>query len=168
MAVKKGNPIGTFITIVLVLALVAVLYYGLVMATQAGPEAADAAEKAGRSLDSESIANISYIPYDLLSEPYKEVITKTEYEDVMNQKAPNEKTLALFEKINTVENEAKLLQGACTYYCGSPDNPVKGEMKIEGIRYEVQHVIQFAPNIKNFDPEVVKWTVTIERLTYAN
>lgn len=168
MAVKKSNPIGTFFTIVLVLALAAVLYYGLVMAVSAGPAAEEAAEKAKLGIGTDTIADISYIPYEALSEPYRLTITKEEYEAVMKQTAPDEKTIELFEKINIVQNEPQLLQGACTYYCGSPENPVVGEMKIKGIKYKVSHVIQFAPNIKNFDPEVVKWTVTVERLTFAN
>lgn len=167
MAVKKSNPIGTFFTIVLVLALVGVLYYGLVMAVDAGPAAEEAADKAKLRVTSASISDISFIPYDLLSEPYKIAITKDEYEAVMNQKQPDEKTLALFEKLNNVQNEPKLLQGACTYYCGSPENPIVGEIKIKGIKYQVTQSIQFAPNVKTFDPEIVKWTVTVERTTFA-
>ena len=168
MAVKKSNPIGTFFSVVLILALVAVLYYGLVMATQAGPDAEEAADKAKLGISTETIADISHIPYDMLSEPFKTAITKEEYEEVMNQKAPDEKTVALFEKLNLVQNEPQLLQGACTYYCGSPESPIVGEMKIKGIKYKVSHSIHFAPNIKNFDPEVIKWTVEVERLTFAN
>lgn len=167
MAVKKSNPIGTFFTIVLILAIVAFLYYGLVLATQAGPAAEEAAEKAERLLTAESISNISNIPYDLLSEPYKAAITKEEYEEVMNQKKPDDKTLALFEKLGNVVNEPKFLQSAATYYCGTVENPVTGIMKVKGIEYRVTHAVEFAPNVKNFDPEIVKWTVTVERLTYA-
>ena len=167
MAVKKSNPIGTFFTIVLVLALVAVLYYGLVMAVKAGPAAEEAADEAKLRLKPDTIWDISYIPYEMLSDPYKQVITKTEYEQVMNQKGPDDKTVELFEKLALVQNEPQLLQGACTYYCGSPENPVYGEMKVKGIKYNVSHSVQIAPNIKTFEPEVVKWTVTVEKATFA-
>lgn len=167
MAVKKSNPIGTLFTIIVVLAIAAALYYGLVMATQAGPAAQEAADKAEMRLTSEDITNISYIPYSMLSEAYKTAITEAEYNEVMTLTAPSEKTIALYEKLNAVENKPQLLQGAATYYCGSPENPIVGIMKIKGIEYEVSHAVEFAPNVKTFEPEVIKWTVTVERLTYA-
>ncbi len=85
----------------------------------------------------------------------------------MNQEKPDEKTIELFEKLNRVYNEPKFLQGAAIYYCGTEEKPVTGIMKIKGIEYEVKHSISFAPHVKNFDPEIVKWTVTVERITFA-
>ena len=167
MAVKKSNPIGTFFTILLVLAIAAVLYYGLVMATQAGPAAQEAAEKAEMYITPDSISNIKCIPYSMLSEPYKAAVTEDEYNKVFQQKEPDESTLELFEKLNKVVNEPQLLQGAATYYCGTVENPVVGIVKIKGIEYEITQAIAFAPNVKNFEPEVIQWTVTVERLTYA-
>ncbi len=167
MAVKKSNPIGTLFTIIVVLAIAGALYYGLVMATQAGPAAQEAADRAEMRLTSENITNISYIPYSMLAEAYKISITEAEYNEVMGLTAPSEKTIALYEKLNAVVNEPQLLQGAATYYCGSPENPIVGTMKIKGIEYKVSHSVAFAPNVKTFEPEVIKWTVTVERLTFA-
>lgn len=168
MAVKKSNPVGTIFTIIIVLAIVGILYYGLIMATQAGPAADEAAERAEMRITEETIWNISNIPYDMLSEPFKAAITKEEYEEVMNQTEPTEKTVALFEKLDKVYNEPEFLQNAAIYYCGHPENPIKGVMKIKGIEYEVTQSISFAPNVKTFDPEVILWSVSVERITFAN
>lgn len=165
MSVKRKSPLTTVFTIIILVALVGVLYYGLVLCTQAGPAAEEAAEKAGRRLTPDSISDISSIPYSLLSEPFKLAITQTEYENVMNKKAPDEETIALFEKLNAVQNEPKFLQGAATYYCGTTEYPIKGIIKIKGIQYEVTQAIAFAPNVKNFDPEIITWSVTVERIT---
>ena len=167
MAVKKGNPLSTVFGIIILVAVIGVLYYGLVLCTQAGPEAQKAAEKAELVLTPNSIYNISNIPYDLLSEDYQILITRSEYEEVMNQSQPSQKTIELFQKIDKVEGCAEFLQGAATYYCGTVENPVKGKMKIQAIEYEVTHAITFAPNVTNFEPEVIDWTITIERLTKA-
>ena len=167
MAVKKSNPIGTFFTILLVLAIAAVLYYGLVMATQAGPAAQEAAEKAEMYITPDSISNIKCIPYSMLSEPFKASINEDEYNAVLKKDAPDENTLELFKKLGGVVNEPQFLQGAAVYYCGTVENPVTGIIKIKGIEYKVTQAISFAPNVKNFEPEVIQWTVTVERLTYA-
>ena len=167
MAVKKGNLLSTVFGIIILVAVIGVLYYGLVLCTQAGPEAQKAAEKAELVLTPDSIYNISNIPYDLLSEDYQILITRSEYEEVMNQSQPSQKTIELFQKIDKVEGGAEFLQGAATYYCGTVENPVKGKMKIQAIEYEVTHAITFAPNVTNFEPEVIDWTITIERLTKA-
>lgn len=167
MSVKKSSPVSTIIGIIVAVAVIAVLYYGLVLCTQAGPEAEKAADRAKLSLTSENICGISNIPYDLLSEDFQAAITQSEYEEVMEQSAPTQKTIDLFKKIDKVEGGAELLQGAATYYCGTVENPVKGKMKIEGIEYAVTHAVEFAPNVENFEPEVINWTITIERLTRA-
>ncbi len=167
MSVKKSSPVSTVLGIILFIAVLGVLYYGLVLCTQAGPNAEKAAEKAERRLTAESIYDITNIPYDLLSENYQLVISRSEYEEVQNQANPTQKTIDLFQKIDKVEGGAQFLQGAATYYCGTAESPVKGTMKIQGIEYSVTHSIAFAPNIENFEPEVIDWTITIERLTRA-
>lgn len=167
MSVKKSSPLSTIFGIIVLVAVIAVLYYGLVLCTQAGPAAEEAAERAELRLTPESIYNISNIPYELLSEDYQLAISQSEYEEVMNQTAPTQKTIDLFQKIDKVEGGAEFLQGAATYYCGTVEKPVKGKMKIQGIEYEVTHAVEFAPNVENFEPEVINWTITIERLTRA-
>lgn len=167
MSVKKSSPLSTVFGIIVLVAVIGVLYYGLVLCTQAGPAAEDAADRAKLRLTTESIWNISNIPYELLSDDYQAVITKSEYEDVMKQTAPDQKTIDLFQKIDKVEGGAKFLQGAATYYCGSAEKPVTGTMKIQGIEYKVTQAVEFAPNVENFEPEVINWTITIERLTRA-
>ena len=168
MSVKRKSPLTTVFSIIILVALVGVLYYGLVLCTQAGPDAEEAAKKAERLLTPDNITNIANIPYSLLSEPFQLAVTQTEYEKVMNKRAPDEETIALFEKLNAVQNEPKFLQGAATYYCGTNENPIKGIIKIKGIQYEVTQAIAFAPNVKNFEPEVIGWTVTVERITKVN
>lgn len=167
MSVKKSSPLSTLFGIIVLVAVVAALYYGLVLCTQAGPAAQEAAEKAELRLTSENIYNISGIPYSLLSEEYKAYISRSSYEEVMNQTAPSQKTIDLFEKISKVEGKAEFLQGAATYYCGTAENPIKGVMEIQGIEYEITHNIEFAPNVESFEPEVISWNITIERLTFA-
>ncbi len=167
MSVKKSSPLSTVLGIIVAVAVIGALYYGLVLCTQAGPEAQEAAEKAERKLTAETIYDISNIPYDLLSEDFQLVITRSQYEEVMKQTAPSQKTIDLFEKINKVEGGAEFLQGAATYFCGTAENPIKGTMTILGIDYEVTHAITFAPNVENFEPEVIDWDITIERITYA-
>ncbi len=44
MTVKKSSPVGTIFGIIILVVVVAVLYYGLVIATQAGPKAEEAAD----------------------------------------------------------------------------------------------------------------------------
>lgn len=168
MAVKKSNPIGTFFTILLIVAIAAALYYGLVLATQAGPAAQEAAERAEMRITPDSITDITYIPYSMLSEPFKAAVSEEEYNAVLQQDAPDESTLELFEKLAKVINEPQFLQSAATYYCGTEENPIVGIIKIKGIEYEITQAIAFAPNVKNFEPEVIQWTITIERLTFAN
>lgn len=167
MAVKKGNPVSTVIGIIVIVAIIAALYYGLVLCTQAGPAAEEAADRAELRLKPESIYDISFIPYDLLSEDYQLAISRTEYEEVMNQTKPSQKTIDLFQKIDKVEGGAEFLQGAATYYCGTVEKPVEGKMKIQGIEYAVTHAVEFAPNVSTFEPEVINWTITIERITRA-
>lgn len=167
MSVKKSSPVGTVFTVIIVAAIIAILYYGLVLCTQAGPEAEEAADRAAMRLTSENISNISGIPYSLLSEPFKLAITEEEYNEIFNQDVTDENTLALFEKLNDVVNEPQFLQGAATYWCGTEEKPVTGIVKIKGIEYEIKHSIMFAPNVKSFEPEVIKWSVSVERLTYA-
>lgn len=167
MAVKKGNPLSTVLGVIVLVAIVGVLYYGLVLCTQAGPKAEAVADRAKLRLTSENITDISNIPYELFSEEFQMAITKTEYEEVMNQKIPSQKTIDLYEKINKVEGGAQFLQGAATYYCGTVEKPVTGKMKIQGIEYQVSHAVEFAPNVENFEPEIINWTITIERLTHA-
>ncbi len=165
MAVKKSSPLSTVFGIIVLVAVIGVLYYGLVLCTQAGPEAQKAAERAEMRLTTETIYDISNIPYDLLSDNFQASITRSEYEAVMNQKAPSKETIELFQKIDLVEGEAKFLQGAASYYCGTANNPVKGVMSIQAIEYEVTHAVTFAPNVENFEPEVIDWTITVERIT---
>ncbi|MBR4112114.1 MAG: hypothetical protein IKK53_03675 [Ruminiclostridium sp.] len=167
MSVKKSNPLSTIFGIIVLVAVIGVLYYGLVLCTQAGPAAEEVADRAKLRLTTENIWDISNIPYELFSDDFQAVITKTEYEEVMKQTAPTQKTIDLFQKIDKVEGGAQFLQGAATYYCGSVENPVKGKMKIQGIEYEVTHAVEFAPNVENFEPEIINWTITIERLTRA-
>lgn len=165
MSIKRKSPLSTVFGIIILVAVVGVLYYGLVLCTQAGPAAEEAADAAKRRITADSVCDISNIPYSLLSEPFKLAISQTEYEKVMNQTEPTEETLALFEKLNAVENGPKLLQGTATYYCGTEENPIKGIVKIKGIQYEITQAIAFAPNVKNFEPEVITWSVTVERIT---
>ena len=167
MSVKKSSPISTIFGIIVLVAVIGVLYYGLVLCTQAGPAAEEAAERAELRLNAENISNISGIPYELLSEDFQAAVSESEYKEVMNQTAPTQKTIDLFQKIDSVEGGAEFLQGAATYYCGTVENPVKGKMKIQGIEYEVTHAVEFAPNVETFEPEVINWTITIDRLTRA-
>ncbi len=167
MSVKKKSPVSTLIGIIVLVAVIGILYYGLVLCTQAGPAAQEAARKAELKLKPETIYDISAIPYDMLSEEFQLVISRSQYEEVVKQTAPSQKTIDLFQKIDKVEGKAEFLQGAAIYYCGTVENPIKGVMKIQGIEYEVAHSVEFAPNVENFEPEVINWTITIERLTRA-
>lgn len=167
MSVKKSSPVSTILGIIVFIAVLGILYYGLVLCTQAGPAAEEAAEKAERRLTPESVWDITNIPYDMLSENFRLVITKDEYDGVQKQQNPTQKTIDLFQKIDRVEGGPQFLQGAATYYCGTAENPVVGTMKIQGIEYRVTHSIAFAPNVESFDPEVIDWAITIERITRA-
>ena len=135
MAVKKRNPVATVFTVIILAALAYVLYYALILTTQAGPEAEKMAGRAKNNITAEAPADISTISYDNLCDAYKEAITEAEFNAVKNKTAPDEETLALFEKINAVDSEPGILQGAATYYCGTEENPVTGIIKIKGIQY---------------------------------
>jgi len=165
MSVKKKSPLSTIFGIIVLVLVIGVLYYGLVLCTQAGPAAQKAAEEAERSLKPEAICDISGIPYSLLSENYQMFISQTAYEEIMNQTAPSQRTIDFFKKIDDVDGKAEFLQGAATYYCGTAENPIKGIIEIQGIEYEVSHNIEFAPNVENFKPEVINWNITVERIT---
>ncbi len=167
MAVKKRNPVATVFTVIILAALAYVLYYALILTTQAGPEAEKMAGRAKNCITAEEPTNISTISYDNLCDTYKEVITEAEFNAVKNKTAPDEETLALFEKINAVDSEPGILQGAATYYCGTEESPVTGIIKIKGIQYEVKQSISFAPESFTFTPKIYKWKVTAERLTFA-
>lgn len=167
MAVKKRNPVATVFTVIILAALAYVLYYALILTTQAGPEAEKMAGRAKNNITAEAPANISTISYDNLCDAYKEAITEAEFNAVKNKTAPDEETLALFEKINAVDSEPGILQGAATYYCGTEESPVTGIIKIKGIQYEVKQSISFAPESFTFTPKIYKWKVTAERLTFA-
>lgn len=167
MAVKKRNPVATVFTVIILAALACVLYYALILTTQAGPEAEKMSERAKMRITADSPADISSIRYEDLCDAYKEAITETEFNAVKNKTAPDEDTLALFEKISAVESEPGFLQGAATYYCGTEENPVTGIIKIKGIQYEVKQSISFAPESFTFTPKIYKWKVTAERLTFA-
>lgn len=165
MSVKKKSPLSTIFGIIVLVLVIGVLYYGLVLCTQAGPAAQKAAETAEMKLKPENICDISGIPYSLLSENYQAAISQTSYEEIMKQTAPSQRTIEFFQKIDDVEGKAEFLQGAATYYCGTADKPIKGIIQIQGIEYEVSHNIEFAPNVENFKPEVINWNITVERIT---
>lgn len=165
MSIKKKSPVSTLIGIIVLVAVIGILYYGLVLCTQAGPAAQAAAEKAELKLKPESICDISAIPYSMLSEDYKAYISQSSYEEIMKQTAPSQATIELFQKIDKVEGEEKFLQGAAVYYCGTAEAPITGVIEILGIEYEVSHSIEFAPNVENFQPEVINWDISIERIT---
>lgn len=167
MAVKKSNPIGTGVTLIFLALLAYILYYVLILTTQAGPEAEKLAERAESRMTAGTPADISSINYDDLCEEYQLVVTRDEFERVKAKTAPDEETLALFEKINAVESEAGILQAAATYYCGTEENPIVGTIKIKGIEYKITQSITFAPEAFTFTPKIYKWKVTAERLTFA-
>lgn len=167
MAVKKSNPVGTIFTVIILAALAYILYYALILTTQAGPEAEKLADIAGVYLNSETPADISAISYDDLCEEYQLAVTREEFEWVKAKKAPDEETLELFEKINAVESDTGILQAAATYFCGTEENPVVGTIKIKGIEYKITQSITFAPEAFTFTPKIYKWKVTAERLTFA-
>ncbi len=167
MAVKKTNPLSTGLTLIALAGIAYILYYALVLTTQAGPEAEKLANLAGTYLTAETPADISTISYDDLCEAYKEAITREEFENVKAKKAPDEETLELFEKINAVDSDAGIMQAAATYYCGTEENPVTGIVKIKGIEYRITQSITFAPEAFTFTPQIYKWKVTAERLTFA-
>ncbi len=167
MAVKKSNPLTTGLTVIALAGIAYILYYALVLTTQAGPEAEKLAKRAEGRITAETPADISSINYDDLCEAYRLAITREEFENVKEKKAPDEETLELFEKINAVESDAGIMQAAATYYCGTEENPVVGTIKIKGIEYKITQSITFAPEAFTFTPQIYKWKVTAERLTFA-
>lgn len=167
MAVKKSNPIGKILTVIVLALLAYILYYALILTTQAGPEAEKLAERARNRITIETPADISSINYDDLCEAYQLAVTREEFERVKAKKAPDEETLEMFEKINAVESETGIMQAAATYFCGTEENPIVGTIKIKGIEYKITLSITFAPEAFTFTPKIYKWKVTAERLTFA-
>lgn len=167
MSVKRKSPIGVFFTIVVIVLIAGILYYGLVLCTQAGPDASDEADRAKLRLNADNIANIGSISYSLFCDELKAAVTESEYKEIAAKKNPDEQTFELFEKISSVEKKINFPQTLALYYCGTEEIPIKGVVKVKGIEYEVTHSITFAPNVKTFEPEIVDWDITVTRITYA-
>ena len=165
MSVKKKSPLGIVITIVLLGAAAFILYYLLVMITQAGPDAEKAASAAKLSITSENITNLAPISYDMLCDDYKAQISRMKYAIVSGKEKPDEETVEFFEKLSELKHPSNILYDAATYYAGTEQNPITGTFKVKGIEYKVTTSMGFAPEIFTFEPKLVKWVVTIERIT---
>lgn len=165
MSVKKKSPLGIVITIVLLGAAAFVLYYLLVMITQAGPDAEKAASAAKAGITSENIANLAPISYDMLCDDYKGQISRIQFAKISSKEKPDEETVEFFEKLSGLTHPSNILYDAATYYAGTEESPITGTFKVKGIEYKVTTSMGFAPEIFTFEPKLVKWVVTIERIT---
>lgn len=165
MSVKKKSPLGIVITIVLLGAVAYILYYVLFMITQAGPDADKASESAKSTITADNITNLAAISYDMLCEDYKGQISSIEYAKIRGKEKPDEETVEFFEKLSRLKHPSNILYDAATYYAGTEENPITGTFKVKGIEYKVTTSMGFAPEIFTFEPKLVKWVVTIERIT---
>lgn len=165
MSVKKKSTLGMIITIIVIVAGAFVFYYLLVMTTQAGPNAEKAASAAKAAITSESITNLAPISYDMLCDDYKAQINRMKYAIVSGKEKPDEETVEFFEKLSRLTHPSNILYDAATYYAGTEENPITGTFKVKGIEYKVTTSMGFAPEVFTFEPKLVKWVVTIERIT---
>ena len=165
MSVRKKSPLGMVITIVVIIAGAFVLYYLLVMTTQAGPNADKASEAAKATVTADNITSLASISYDMLCDNYKEQIRLMEFTKVSGKKEPDEETVEFFEKLSSLKHPSNILYDAATYYAGTEKNPITGTFKVKGIEYKVTTSMGFAPEVFTFEPKLVKWVVTIERIT---
>lgn len=165
MSVKKKSTLGMIITIIAIVAGAFVLYYLLVMITQAGPDAEKAASAAKATITSDNITNLSAISYNMLCDDYKAQINGLKYAIISGKEKPDEETVEFFEKLSGLTHPSNILYDAATYYAGTEQNPITGTFKVKGIEYKVTTSMGFAPEIFTFEPKLVKWVVTIERIT---
>lgn len=165
MSVKKKSSFGMIITIIAIVAGAFVLYYLLVMITQAGPDAEKAASAAKAAITSDNITNLSAISYNMLCDDYKAQINGLKYAIISGKEKPDEETVEFFEKLSGLTHPSNILYDAATYYAGTEQNPITGTFKVKGIEYKVTTSMGFAPEIFTFEPKLVKWVVTIERIT---
>ena len=165
MSVKKKSSFGMIITIIAIVAGAFVLYYLLVMITQAGPDAEKTASAAKLSITSENITNLAPISYDMLCDDYKGQISRIQFAKISSKEKPDEETVEFFEKLSGLTHPSNILYDAATYYAGTEENPITGTFKVKGIEYKVTTSMGFAPEIFTFEPKLVKWVVTIERIT---
>lgn len=153
------------ITIIAIVAGAFVLYYLLVMITQAGPDADKASDMAKATITSDNITNLSAISYNMLCDDYKAQINGLKYAIISGKEKPDEETVEFFEKLSGLTHPSNILYDAATYYAGTEQNPITGTFKVKGIEYKVTTSMGFAPEIFTFEPKLVKWVVTIERIT---
>lgn len=165
MSVKKKSTPGIVIACIVIVAGVFVLYYLLVMTTQAGPAADRVSEAAKAAVTPESITSFEAISYDMLCDDYKEQISRMEFTKVSSKEKPDEETVEFFEKLSRLKHPSNILYDAATYYAGTEQNPITGTFKVKGIEYKVTTSMGFAPEVFTFEPKLVKWVVTIERIT---
>ena len=165
MSVKKKSTLGMIITIIVIVAGAFVFYYLLVMTTQAGPDADKASDMAKAGITSDNITNLSAISYDMLCDDYKAQISRMKYAIVSGKEKPDEETVEFFEKLSKLKHPSNILYDASTYYAGTEQNPITGTFKVKGIEYKVTTSMGFAPEVFTFEPKLVKWVVTIERIT---
>lgn len=153
------------ITIIAIVAGAFVFYYLLVMITQAGPDADKASDMAKATITSDNITNLSAISYNMLCDDYKAQINGLKYAIISGKEKPDEETVEFFEKLSGLTHPSNILYDAATYYAGTEQNPITGTFKVKGIEYKVTTSMGFAPEIFTFEPKLVKWVVTIERIT---
>lgn len=165
MSVKKKSTLGMIITIVAVVAGAFVFYYLLVMTTQGGPNAEKAASAAKLAITSGNITNLAPISYYMLCDDYKAQINGMRYAIISGKEKPDEETVEFFEKLSGLKHPSNILYDAATYYAGTEQNPITGTFKVKGIEYKVTTSMGFAPEVFTFEPKLVKWVVTIERIT---
>ncbi len=165
MSVKKKSQLGIVITCIVIAAAAFAFYYLLIMVTQAGPDAERASAAAKTAITSENITNLAPISYYMLCDDYKAQINRMKYAIVSGKEKPDEETVEFFEKLSRLTHPSNILYDAATYYAGTEENPIKGTFKVKGIEYKVTTSMGFAPEIFTFEPKLVKWVVTIERIT---
>ena len=158
--IKENKKIAIFSVIVLILF---ILFVYWLMYWKIGDTAAEQYyKKKSGQIVTLSIIKDDYFPslidYDKLSRVYKRSIS----EDELNEANTDAKRLALYRKVQSLTKNPE------KYSYWSNESFRQGDyhetLEVDGVKYDVKHVLSIEVNHLTFKPYIKKWSIYIRML----
>lgn len=107
---------------------------------------------------SDNITTLLPIRYDMLSSDYKKLFSKDEFESADN----GNDVYNIYLKVNSLSSQVSLKNGDIA--TDGYKNHLNGILYANGTVYEIKYHIFLRAKHLSFEPEIVKWYITIDEL----